>query len=349
MKGNAPFTLGKVTVEPGARANVSLPVAQLYTSTSLHMQVQVVNGRRAGPIMFVSAAVHGDELNGVEIIRRLLKMKTLNALRGTLLAVPVVNIHGFLDQSRYLPDRRDLNRSFPGSAGGSIAARLAHTFVEHVVLKANYGIDLHTGAIDRANLPQVRANLDDEATRDIAMAFGAPVLINAGMRQGSLRACAAENGIPMLVYEAGEALRFDEISIRAGLRGIMRVMRRVGMLPGKRRARESRPVIARSTSWMRAPTSGIVTGMVGLGRSVRKGEVIGKVSDPLGELETDILARFDGIVIGRSKLPLAHEGDALLHVAAFSNVGQAEDAVEEFTAIHDPALGRVVESELLGT
>lgn len=349
MSANLPFTLGSVIVEPGERSNVSLPVAQLYTSTSLHMQVKVINGRRAGPVMFVSAAVHGDELNGVEIIRRLLKMKALNSLRGTLLAVPVVNIHGFLDQSRYLPDRRDLNRSFPGSAKGSIAARLAHTFVEHVVRKASFGIDLHTGTVDRANLPQVRANLDDEPTRDIAMAFGAPVVINATMREGSLRACAAASGIPMLVYEAGEALRFDELCIRAGLRGIIRVMRRVGMLPRRRPARTSKPVIASSTSWMRAPVSGIVTGMVGLGLSVQKGQVIARVSDPLGEQETDVLARFDGIVIGRSKLPLAHEGDALVHVAAFNNVGQAEDAVEAFTAIHDPALGRVVESELIGT
>ncbi|HSM69715.1 MAG TPA: succinylglutamate desuccinylase/aspartoacylase family protein, partial [Xanthomonadales bacterium] len=308
-----------------------------------------VNGRRAGPVMFVSAAVHGDELNGVEIVRRLLRLKALDALRGTLLAVPVVNIHGFLDQSRYMPDRRDLNRSFPGSPRGSIAARLAHTFVEHVVQKASFGIDLHTGAVDRANLPQVRANLDDPATQDIAMAFGAPVLINAAMREGSLRACAAASGIPMLVYEAGEALRFDELSIRAGLRGIMRVMRRVGMLPDKRHARKSSPVIARSTSWMRSPISGIVTGMVGLGRSVSKDEVIGKVSDPLGDQESEIISRFDGIVIGRSNLPLAHEGDALVHVAAFSDVERAADALEEFAAIHDPALGRVVESKLIGT
>ena len=349
MSAVAPFTLGSETIAPGTRSNVSLPVAQLYTSTSLHMQVKVVHGRRAGPVIFISAAVHGDELNGVEIIRRLLRLKALKSLRGTLLAVPVVNIHGFLDQSRYLPDRRDLNRSFPGSPKGSIAARLAHTFVEHVVKKASYGIDLHTGAVDRANLPQVRANLDDQATREIAMAFGAPVVINASMREGSLRACAAETGIPMLVYEAGEALRFDEICIRAGLRGIMRVMREIGMLPRNRRARESKPVIARSTSWMRSPASGIVTGMVGLGSSVRKGEVIAHVSDPLGETQSDVVSRFDGIVIGRSNLPLAHEGDALVHVAAFSNVEQAEDAVEEFTAIHDPALGRVVESELIGT
>jgi uncharacterized protein len=349
MSANSPFALGKVSVKPGEQDNVSLPVAQLYTSTSLHMQVKVINGRRAGPVLFVSAAVHGDELNGVEIIRRLLKMKALKSLRGTLLAVPVVNIHGFLDQSRYLPDRRDLNRSFPGSAKGSIAARLAHTFVEHVVRKAAYGIDLHTGAVDRTNLPQIRAMLADAPTRELALAFGAPVVVDAPLREGSLRACASEAGIPMLVYEAGEALRFDELCIRAGLRGILRVMRQIGMLPRKRDTRAAEAVIATSTSWMRAPASGIVTGMVGLGRSVQAGDVLARVSDPLGDLETDVLSRFDGIVIGRSNLPLAHEGDALVHVAAFSDVGQAADAVEGFASMHDPALGRVVEKELIGT
>lgn len=349
MKANSPFTLGDETIAPGAQANVSLPVAQLYTATSLDMQVRVINGKRPGPVLFISAAVHGDELNGVEIIRRLLKLKALRSLRGTLLAVPVVNIHGFLDQSRYLPDRRDLNRSFPGTASGSIAARLAHTFTGNVLKKANFGIDLHTGAIDRSNLLQIRANLDDPDVLDIARAFGAPVLVNARVRDGSLRACAAANGVPILVYEAGEALRFDELSIRAGLRGIMRVLRKVGMLPAKQPARENNMVIARSTSWVRSPASGIVTGITKLGRSVRKGEVVANISDPLGETSTEAVARFDGIVIGRSNLPLAHEGDALVNLAAFRDVEQAEDAVEDFTSIHDPALGRTVETELIGT
>src|SRR5210317_1296480 len=175
MVMNKSFPIGDVVVKPGQRANVSLPVSDLYTSTSLSMPVQVVCGRRAGPVLFVSAAIHGDELNGVEIIRRLLRLKALSSIKGTLIAVPIVNVHGFLNQSRYLPDRRDLNRSFPGSPKGSIAARLANTFLKEVVLKSDFGIDLHTGAIDRSNLPQIRANLDDPAVTELAQAFGAPV------------------------------------------------------------------------------------------------------------------------------------------------------------------------------
>ena len=176
MALNRSFSIGGTVVKPGQRANISLPVADLYTSTSLSMPLQVICGRRDGPVLFVSAAIHGDELNGVEIVRRLLRLKALGSIRGTLIAVPIVNVHGFLNQSRFLPDRRDLNRSFPGSAKGSIAARLANTFFKQIVSKADYGIDLHTGAINRSSLPQIRGNLDDAKTLELANCFGVPVI-----------------------------------------------------------------------------------------------------------------------------------------------------------------------------
>lgn len=336
MAVNSPFSIGKTVVKPGQRVNISLPVADLYTSTSLSMPVQVICGRRAGPVIFVSAAIHGDELNGVEIIRRLLRLKVLSSIRGTLIAVPIVNVHGFLNQSRYLPDRRDLNRSFPGSAKGSIAARLANTFFTQIVSKADYGIDLHTGAINRSNLPQIRGNLDNEKTLELAKSFGTPVIINANIRDNSLRACVADSGVPVLIYEAGEALRFDEISIRAGLRGVLNVMRSIAMLPAKRPVRKQvNPLIARSTSWVRAPASGIFNTDVQLGGSVSKGQRLATISDPLGDSSDVVLAPFDGIVIGCSKLPLAHEGDALFNIAEFKSVSKAEGLVEEFTAIYD--------------
>jgi predicted deacylase len=298
------------------------------------MPVHVVCGRREGPVLFVSAAIHGDELNGVEIIRRLLKRKALSSIRGTLLAVPIVNVHGFLDQSRYLPDRRDLNRSFPGSRKGSVAARMAYTFVHEIVEKADFGIDLHTGAINRSNLPQIRGNLDDEATLQLARAFGAPVIVNSNARDGSLRQCAADKGMPVLIYEAGEALRFDELSIRAGLRGTISAMRHIGMLPSGSKKAPVSPVVADSTSWVRAPDSGIVTPKVELGSRVKAGQALAVIGDPVGDEEVWVKAPFDGIIIGRSNLPLAHEGDALFNVAAFKSVSRAEDRVEEFAAVH---------------
>jgi predicted deacylase len=335
MAANKPIEIGNVLVQPGQRVNINLPVADLYTSTSLSMPVKVVSGRKAGPVLFVSAAIHGDELNGVEIVRRLLRRKALRGMRGTLLAVPIVNVHGFLHQSRYLPDRRDLNRSFPGSAKGSIAARLANLFIKQIVSRADYGIDLHTGALNRSNLPQIRANLDDPETLELARAFGAPVILDSNIRDGSLRECAADRGMPVLIYEAGEALRFDELSIRAGIRGILNVMRQIGMLPERRVARQVRPVVAASTSWVRAPASGIVSGRAALGSRVGAGQVLATISDPLGDEEETVVAGFDGIVIGRSNLPLAHEGDALFHIGAFESVPRVETLVETFAATHD--------------
>ncbi len=349
MSRNEPITIGRTTVLPGTRRNIDLPIADLYTTTALHMPLQVICGRQAGPTAFVSAAVHGDEINGVEIIRRLLGMKALQRLRGNLLLVPVVNVHGFLDRSRYLPDRRDLNRCFPGTPSGSIAARLAHTFTDEVAFKADFGIDLHTGALDRSNLPQIRVTRGDEAAAELAAAFGAPVVIGANEREGSLRSAAAEQGIPVIVYEAGEALRFDELSIRAGVRGILRVLRARDMLPGRKERRAHGTVVASSTTWARAPSSGIVTQRGALGRRVKKGDTLAVITNPLGDRADAVLSPISGLIIGRSNLPLAHEGDALFHVASFESVAQAEVVVEDFATTHDPALGRSVESELIGT
>ncbi len=332
--------IGSVTVAPGERTTVHLAVPRFYTHSDVSMPVHVVNGRRSGPRLFVCAALHGDEINGVEIIRRLLKSASmLKALRGTLIAVPVVNIYGFVTQSRYLPDRRDLNRSFPGSDRGSMAARLARLFMEEVVAHASHGIDLHTGAIHRDNLPQIRACIEDHpATELLARAFGAPVIINSNLRDGSLRQAVLEKGVPMLLYEAGEALRFDEVAIRGGVKGIVGVMRQIGMLPARKRRRSvsHEPFIARSTQWVRAPQSGILRALSPLGARVKKGDLLGVVADPFGEHEEFVRASSSGLVIGRTNLPLVNEGEALFHIARFEKPDSAAQAVEAFQAEFDP-------------
>ncbi|GAB4173116.1 MAG: M14 family metallopeptidase [Wenzhouxiangellaceae bacterium] len=328
---NQALTIGGQTVRPGERRRIDLEVARLYTSWPTTMTVEVVCGRRAGPVLFVCGALHGDELNGVEIIRRLLRIRALKQLRGTLLAVPIVNLHGFIEKTRYLPDRRDLNRSFPGSESGSLASRIAHLFMREIVSKATHGIDLHTGAIHRGNLPQIRANLDDEQTRELALSFGAPIILNAAIRPGTLRA-AATGQVPVLVYEAGEALRLDEIAIRGGVRGIVRVMRKLGMLPASRaRKNLPEPVIARSSSWVRAPGSGILRSLVRYGQRVVQNETLmGVISDPYGEHETEIRAPYSGVVIGQLHLPLVNEGDALYHVARVHRADVAADRIDSF-------------------
>lgn len=328
------------SIPPGSSVTLELQLPALYTRTHMTMPVHVKRGKRAGPCLFVCAAVHGDELNGVEIIRRLMKRRALSRIRGTIIAVPMVNVYGVIDRSRYLPDRRDLNRSFPGSGHGSLASRLADLFMNEIVAHCTHGIDLHTGAVHRGNLPQLRGNLDDEETLRLARLFGVPVLIDADMRDGSLREAAASRGIPMLLYEAGEALRFDELCIRAGVQGIFNVMRGLDMLPPargrKRPVRE--PFVARSSTWVRAPASGIFLGTVALGAHVKKNELLGTIAEPLGDTASEIRASRSGIVIGRSSLPMVLEGEALFHIASFEDIREVADQVEQFQSIHEEAI-----------
>lgn len=325
--------IGEVTIRPGERLTVDLPTAPLYTHTEMTMPVHVVRGRKPGPRLFVCAALHGDEINGVEIIRRLLQLKLLEHLHGTLLAIPVVNVFGFVGRTRYLPDRRDLNRSFPGSAKGSLAARLARLFMDEIVDQCTHGIDLHTGANHRINLPQIRAGLDDPETERLARAFGAPVIIDARLRDGSLRMAGAEKGLPTLVYEGGEALRFREGAITAGLRGIVNVMREIGLLHRRAKGKPAtEPLVARSIVWVRAPKSGILVSGVVLGARVTKGEVLATVADPFGEQEVKVRAPLPGIVIGRLNLPLVYSGDALFHLAVVDRTTGIEAILEALEA-----------------
>ncbi|WEJ62526.1 succinylglutamate desuccinylase/aspartoacylase family protein [Thiomicrorhabdus lithotrophica] len=336
---NKPITIGNETVMPGEQKTIELQVGKLYTHSDLTMPVQVLCGKQAGPVLFISAAIHGDELNGVEIIRRLLKVKALKRLKGTLITVPIVNLHGFINHSRYLPDRRDLNRSFPGSKSGSIAGRLASIFLNEIVKKATHGIDLHTGAINRTNLPQIRADLDNSVVKEMAASFGSPVMLNSNLRDGSLRAEAVKKGIPILLYEAGEALRFDEVSIRAGVKGIVNVMRHLGMITKNRTKSERKitPVIARSSFWIRAPQSGIFRSLVSDGtRVVANKTLIGVVSDPFGESEAEVYSPNSGVVIGHMCMPLVNEGEALFHIAKFARSDIAEGNVGDFhEEMHD--------------
>lgn len=331
-----PFVFADERIEPGEKKTIELPVAFLYNHANLTMPVHVVHGRRPGPRLFVSAALHGDELNGTEIVHRLLRGRSFRGLRGTLLAVPVVNVYGFLNRSRYLPDRRDLNRSFPGSESGSLAARLAHLFMTEVVTHCSYGIDLHTGASFRTNLPQVRAQLDDPETERMARSFGAPVVLDSALRTGSLREAAEQVSATVIVYEGGEALRFDELAIQSGVRGVQRVMRELGMLPPARGRVPRRTIgTARTSVWVRAPQSGILRNAKRLGDRMEKGQQMGLVSDPFGGNEIPVESPMDGIIIGQTTIPLAHEGEALFHLAGFGDLARVEAGIERLRQDHD--------------
>ncbi|MGH9138684.1 MAG: succinylglutamate desuccinylase/aspartoacylase family protein [Acidimicrobiales bacterium] len=312
---NSPFTLAGVTVAPGRRRNVELPVAALPTDTSLSMSVAVLCGLRPGPTVWLSGAVHGDELNGIEIIRQLLRLLHPKELAGTLLAVPIVNVFGFLNESRYLPDHRDLNRSFPGSARGSLTAQLANHFVTEIVLRSQYGIDFHTGSDHRVNVPQLRVDLLLPEVERMAKAFAAPVTVHASYRDGSLRTYCSTRGIPLLVYEGGEAHRFDADAVRVGTDGTLRVLAELDMWHGDVPPPRGSTVLVEHSHWERARRSGIVRIDVEPGQRVEQGAVLGVIANALGERPTPVRASTPGIVLGVSRHPMVAQGDALVHIA----------------------------------
>ena len=323
------FEIGGESVSPGRRRTIDIPISQLSIHVPIQLSAHVIHGTRSGKTMFVSAAIHGDEIIGVEIIRRILKLPVINRVRGTLVLVPIVNAYGFLSHSRYLPDRRDLNRSFPGSNRGSLAAQLAEAFMREIVKPADLGIDLHSAAIHRENLPQVRISPNVPELYNLAKAFAPPVILPADIRPGSMRDAAREVGTDILLYEAGEALRFDEASIRIGVSGVLRVMREIGMLAVSS-VKESRvkPVESETSAWLRAPEGGVLRAYKKCGDKVKIGDVVGIIANPFGERETEVLAKYPGLIIGRTQLPVVNRGDGLFHIAKIGKSGSVTKSLE---------------------
>jgi predicted deacylase len=323
---NEPITVGDVTVPPGRKARIELPFAKNVTGATETLPVIVVNGRSSGPNVWLSAAIHGDELNGVDIIRRVIRELDAKMLRGAVVAVPIANPLGFMIESRYLPDRRDLNRSFPGSDRGSSASRLAHLIMEQIVAPCSVGIDLHTATNHRTNIPQVRADISDAATLKLAKAFGAPFTIHARLRDGSLRQAASELGKTVLLYEAGQAHRFDDDAIEAGVRGVMRTLRAIGMID-VRLPRTKPTKLIKRVRWVRARRGGLAEMYVKLGQYVEEGEPIAGISDALAIRPTEVKSTQSGWVIARTLRPLVNSGDALANIAA--EIGPERDEPAE--------------------
>ncbi len=331
---NKPIIIANQVIDPGTHTLISLPAADLYTQTKMGIPIHVFHGFDAGPRVFITSAIHGDELNSIEIIRRIHQQKWLSELKGTLITIPVVNVYGFILRSRYLPDRRDLNRSFPGSNGGSLAARMAKRLNEEILSQCQYGIDLHTGAYGRVNLPQLRVNLATNGTKPLARAFDVPVIVDAEIRDGSLRQAASELGIPVLVYEGGEALRFNELCIKMGVRGIVNVLNYLKMIQtkGTRKQSDYQPLITKSTRWVRASTSGMLQPVRDFTKAfiVKKGEILAHIHDPFQVNPSQpIQSPFDGVLIGFTNLPVVNEGDAVFNIASTKKLHDVEAFIED--------------------
>ena len=319
----APFEIAGHLIPAGRKVQLEIPIASLMSGTPVTLPVIVLHGRNNGPTMWINAAIHGDELGGVEVIRRVLEKLDTRSMSGTVIAVPIVNVHGFNNSDRYLPDRRDLNRSFPGSQRGSLGARIASLMMSEIVGRCTVGIDLHTGSNHRVNLPQIRADLDDPATLELARLFAAPVTIHARTRDGSLRQAGTDAGATVLLYEGGEALRFDREAIAAGSAGISRVLHHLGIVG----AEPEPPMVtrfSRETKWSRASRSGILHLSPQLGDRVEKGELVATIRDPFGKRLSRMTARVSGIVIGHTQHPLVNRGDAVLHVAKIDDQPPAD-------------------------
>ena len=331
------FELAGQSIEAGSHQHITLPAVRLYNDAPLDLRIDVFHGTKPGPVLLVSAAIHGDELNGIEICRRLINETDAHNLAGTLVVVPIVNLFGFIQQSRYLPDRRDLNRCFPGSERGALGSRMAFLFSEELVKKSTHIIDLHTGAIHRSNLPQIRADVDNDKSLEMAKSFSTPVILHSKERDGSLRALATELGIPLILYEAGEALRFDEASISAGVIGVQNVMKHLKMLKGRRKGRRITPVISHRSTWVRSERDGLILRKVELGQTIQKGQILALSVNPHGGADDPIESPVRGIIIGCSNIPVANEGEALFNVAQFDKdvISDATESVDSFTEVYE--------------
>lgn len=311
-----PFEIGGETIAPGTQADIAIPITTMATGYSSRLAIRVLHGAKPGPCVFVSGAIHGDEIVGTAIIQRVANYLHPESLTGTVMLVPVANIFGFLNHTRYLPDRRDLNRSFPGNVSGSLAGQVAHVFFHEVVSRASLGIDIHTAAVHRYNLPQIRIAAGNKNLVELAMAFGAPIIIESPLRGGSLRSLAAEFGIQMLLMETGEALRFDRLSIETGVAGVQRVLAHLGMIDADDGLTEvGVPARSNKTQWVRSPRGGVTHRMRKSGDAVRKGDLLAAVAGLFGEEPAEIVSPTDGIIIGHATLPVVHQGDALFHIA----------------------------------
>ncbi len=300
-------------VMPGDVAQVDLKVSETVTHEPAKIPITVVRGTEPGPTLFLTGATHGDEINGVAIVRRLLDNIEPDQIKGNIIGVPVVNRFGFGNQERYLPDRRDLNRFFPGEPAGSMASRIADALFRNVIAISDVGIDLHTAAQGQSNLCHVRGDADKPEVRELMRAFGTPIALHGNGPKGSLRRAATDHGVPTIIFEAGEPSRFEHHAIEIGYNGVIRVMRHLGMTQ-KRARRSDMQIIVRKSEWLRANHGGLLDLDVTPGDLVRTGQRVGIIHDPFGRHVDEMLAPHSGVVISTATVPLCNPGNAVVHV-----------------------------------
>ncbi|MEM8999112.1 MAG: succinylglutamate desuccinylase/aspartoacylase family protein [Bacteroidota bacterium] len=314
-KENKAITINGERVAPGVNKLLQIEIARLPTGTLIDIPVHVFNAKKAGPTVLVQAGLHGDEINGVETLRRMLQEKHFQLKKGALLIVPILNIFGFIHYSRDVPDGKDVNRSFPGSKVGSLASRIAYHYTSQILPQIDFGIDLHTGGGQRHNFPQIRYSEGNGQSKRLAMAFGAPFYFSSRLIAGSFRKITHKMNIPTIVYEAGESMRFDENAIEIGIQGIKNVLFSLGMLSQKEKDKKRAPMVhLGTTKWIRASRAGMFITEVENGTAIAKGQILGLVTDTYAKRIKKIKAPFDGHVFCINYQAVVNQGDALFHV-----------------------------------
>jgi uncharacterized protein len=304
--------INKQRVSPGEEVQIDIRIARLPSHTWIDLPVFVFRSKVDGPSLLLTAGIHGDEINGIEIVRKLITRKMISPDRGTVIAIPLVNVYGFINNSRNLPDGKDLNRCFPGGNAGSLAKQIAHIIMEEILPNIDYGVDFHTGGSRISNYPQIRALISNEKNLELAKAFGAPYIINSNLIDKSFRKAAAQIGKSILVYEGGESLRIDHLAIQEGMNGVIRLMNHLKIK--KSYLRKYKSTILRERSWTRAKMSGIFNAKVEYGDEVKKNQMIAVLTDPYGNLRVPVKSPIHGYVIGINNMPVVNAGDALFHI-----------------------------------
>jgi len=316
-----------VDVEPGSVQRLSWSATELFEGVPVSTPVLVVNGALPGPTLCLTAAVHGDELNGIEMVRRVMHDLDPTKVSGAIIGVPIVNVQGFRRGSRYLPDRRDLNRYFPGNPNGSAAARIAHSFFTNVVAHCDALVDLHTGSFERANLPQIRADLRNPDVMTLTQGFGSMVILHSEPAVGTLRHAATLAGIPAVTLEAGGPSQLELNEVKLGVKGIETLVNTLGMIRKRRLWGEPEPVYYRS-SWVRADNGGILLSDVSLGSTVRKGDRLGTITDPMNNAQSELRSPYSGRIIGMARNQVVMPGFAAFHIGIQTDEAPVEDTVD---------------------
>ena len=308
-----------VEVLPGKTERIVVNVAKLPSHSSIDISITVSRAKKPGPVILLSGGLHGDEINGIEIVRRIIELYYHIPEIGTIICIPIINVFGFIHFSRNVPDGKDVNRSFPGNKNGSLAARVAHYLMTDIIPQIDYAIDYHTGGADRTNYPQVRCMMEDKVNERLAKAFYAPFTLNSKFRPGSLRQSAAKLGKNVIVFEGGESGRLDEFAIQKGINGTMRFLKSLKMNTMELPEPKHKNVFIKNSSWVRARASGLFQSLVSSGDMVLKNKIVGYITDPFGDFKIAVKSSANGYVIGLNNNPVVHQGDAIMHIGVKGN------------------------------